>query len=360
MSGNDLSNVRKSLQKQSDNAAKERNHDFALPQYTGTSQGATKQPGTTKQQSSMHGTSSKNLTLLKSKTPVSVVSTRTLQTNGNPVTTIATSSTVETTSTTKTVATADQSKNDNIQITSDTRNKVIQYYVSMIDNLRMNYQESLQQLFFIQSGGNMVDYPAWKLRPTSHLMSYLASHRLDDTKIPISSNSSNISGKSASNIEGASQHLAQKSSTKDNGSSVEQYGFVQGIHHLHDDKKSKHVDSKLGIHKNIDNKQLVQTSSGSTRQPSTSGSDIVGQVRHESETLHRISELRKNGLWSASRLPKVFELPKKKSHHDFMLEEMQWLATDFAQEKRWKRNMAKKVFINFNPYFNLVLLFSNF
>ena len=48
------------------------------------------------------------------------------------------------------------------------------------------------------------------------------------------------------------------------------------------------------------------------------------------------------GLWSASRLPKVMDKPRPKVHWDYLLEEMQWLATDFAQEARWKRAAAKK------------------
>ena len=59
--------------------------------------------------------------------------------------------------------------------------------------------------------------------------------------------------------------------------------------------------------------------------------------------MQRIAELRKDGLWSAKRLPKVQEPPRNKTHWDYLLEEMQWLAADFAQERRWKKNAARKV-----------------
>ena len=71
--------------------------------------------------------------------------------------------------------------------------------------------------------------------------------------------------------------------------------------------------------------------------------DIAYQARREQDIIHRINELRKEGLWSASRLPKVHEQPRKKAHWDYLLEEMQWLATDFSQERRWKKAMARKV-----------------
>lgn len=57
----------------------------------------------------------------------------------------------------------------------------------------------------------------------------------------------------------------------------------------------------------------------------------------------RISELRKEGQWSASRLPRLVEASRPKSHWDYLLEEMQWMAADFAQERRWKEAAAKKV-----------------
>ena len=48
-------------------------------------------------------------------------------------------------------------------------------------------------------------------------------------------------------------------------------------------------------------------------------------------------------MWSASRLPKVQEPSRTKTHWDYLLEEMNWLATDFANERRWKINACKKV-----------------
>ncbi|XP_068013481.1 E1A-binding protein p400-like isoform X3 [Melanerpes formicivorus] len=58
--------------------------------------------------------------------------------------------------------------------------------------------------------------------------------------------------------------------------------------------------------------------------------------QQENEILQRISALRREGLWSLKRLPKLQEAPRHKSHHDYLLEEMQWMATDFVQERRWK------------------------
>jgi hypothetical protein len=59
--------------------------------------------------------------------------------------------------------------------------------------------------------------------------------------------------------------------------------------------------------------------------------------------MQRIAELRKEGLWSTRRLPKVQEPPRNKAHWDYLLEEMQWLAADFAQERKWKKAGCRKV-----------------
>ena len=62
--------------------------------------------------------------------------------------------------------------------------------------------------------------------------------------------------------------------------------------------------------------------------------------------MQRVAELRKEGLWSSRRLPRVQEPARNKAHWDYLLEEMQWLAADFAQERKWKKAGARKVIMN--------------
>ncbi|XP_076997305.1 helicase SRCAP isoform X1 [Tamandua tetradactyla] len=74
-----------------------------------------------------------------------------------------------------------------------------------------------------------------------------------------------------------------------------------------------------------------------------SHAEIAEQAKHEAEIETRIAELRKEGFWSLKRLPKVPEPSRPKGHWDYLCEEMQWLSADFAQERRWKRGVARKV-----------------
>lgn len=57
----------------------------------------------------------------------------------------------------------------------------------------------------------------------------------------------------------------------------------------------------------------------------------------------RIAELRRAGMWSSSRLPLCVEPPRNKTHWDYVLEEVKWMANDFRQERIWKRVSARKV-----------------
>lgn len=66
-------------------------------------------------------------------------------------------------------------------------------------------------------------------------------------------------------------------------------------------------------------------------------------ILQEAEIENRIAEMKKEGFWSLKRLSKVPEPARPKVHWDYLCEEMQWLSADFAQERRWKRGVARKV-----------------
>lgn len=69
---------------------------------------------------------------------------------------------------------------------------------------------------------------------------------------------------------------------------------------------------------------------------------IVEKAKQEAYVMQRITELQRDGLWTEKRLPKIQEPTRTKAHWDYLLEEMVWLAADFAQERKWKKATAKK------------------
>ncbi|XP_008275975.1 helicase SRCAP isoform X2 [Stegastes partitus] len=71
--------------------------------------------------------------------------------------------------------------------------------------------------------------------------------------------------------------------------------------------------------------------------------DMAELAKHEADIEHRTQALKREGFWSMKRLTRLTEPPRPKVHWDYLCEEMQWLSADFAQERRWKRGVARKV-----------------
>ncbi|XP_060884903.1 helicase SRCAP isoform X2 [Labrus mixtus] len=80
-----------------------------------------------------------------------------------------------------------------------------------------------------------------------------------------------------------------------------------------------------------------------TPQRSRGHADMAEQAKHEADIEHRTQSLKREGFWSMKRLTRLTEPPRPKVHWEYLCEEMQWLSADFAQERRWKRGVARKV-----------------
>ena len=79
----------------------------------------------------------------------------------------------------------------------------------------------------------------------------------------------------------------------------------------------------------------------SYRLPSYSRDLLAEKVRQEAWVTRRINDLSREGLWSEKRLPKICERPRQRTHWDAVLAEVQWLAVDFHEERKWKVAAAK-------------------
>ncbi|XP_075165113.1 domino helicase [Haematobia irritans] len=82
-----------------------------------------------------------------------------------------------------------------------------------------------------------------------------------------------------------------------------------------------------------------------------SNQEFSFKAKQEVDVMRRIKELQREGLWTEKRLPKQLEPPRPKAHWDYLLEEMVWLAADFAQERKWKKAAAKKCAKMVQKYF---------
>ncbi|XP_067632561.1 helicase domino isoform X1 [Eurosta solidaginis] len=86
----------------------------------------------------------------------------------------------------------------------------------------------------------------------------------------------------------------------------------------------------------------TSTNSGNGSAAANNSLEFSFKAKQEVYVLQRVSELQREGLWTEKRLPKLQEPSRPKAHWDYLLEEMVWLAADFAQERKWKKNAAKK------------------
>lgn len=118
--------------------------------------------------------------------------------------------------------------------------------------------------------------------------------------------------------------------------------FLGGTPIVPDQKRILAVSSMAGLTKMGSNSSLNQSSPAVLSSQMSSSEQISVKAKEEVYVLQRVQELKREGLWMGTRLPKQAEPPRIKVHWDFLLEEMQWLATDFANERKWKKATAKK------------------
>lgn len=199
------------------------------------------------------------------------------------------------------------------------RLRVAKNLKSKLGSIKSTHETLLKEVFFLQNGGNLMDFLSWKKKPNISRDQFMKQNELESgatgpvlsattIQIPLSTVSPTLH---ATPPKGGTPLSPSRSITFPSSSPR---------------PATRAHASFSSVYEN-------------------SHEDIVMRARHEAEVMKAISELRKEGLWGASRLPKVQEPARIKTHWDYLLEEMQWLATDFSNEKKWKINAARKVII---------------
>lgn len=79
------------------------------------------------------------------------------------------------------------------------------------------------------------------------------------------------------------------------------------------------------------------------RHSSPDNDDVSQRAARDALIIKRINELQQQGIWSPKRLAKIPELPRARTHWDFLLEEAIWMSDDFREERKWKMAIAKKL-----------------
>jgi len=256
------------------------------------------------------------------------------------------------------------------------RKLVIGHKRRKMKKVKQRYQEHLTELFYLQGGGNITEFNCWKKKPTQPLLNFLDGSKLDsedEENLPenkpneiknltaLETTVSFTTPVAVSTTHSPSMVLSQQainSTTVTTASLTKPAVTVSSELQQHLSTKNTDVKPNINTLKTTTSPVTVKSQKSTGSSPGrgrhsissvyetvTGGSQdiIVERAKQEAQVLQRVAELRKEGLWSAKRLPRVQEPPRQKAHWDYLLEEMTWLAADFIQERKWKKAAAKKI-----------------
>ncbi|CAG4906239.1 unnamed protein product [Colias eurytheme] len=182
---------------------------------------------------------------------------------------------------------------------SSLRKRILEYKLLRLKNLRDRYTEQLSELYFLQAGGNMMDYATWRKKPPApQLVAFLEARRPPPAVPP------------------PPEPPPAPCSTPP-----------------------------------APDPPAAPPAPPAPPAPLAPADEMVEKAKQEAYVASRVAELVRSGLWTERRLPRVLEPPRPKTHWDYLLEEMAWLAQDFAHERKWKKQAAKKCARAVQKYF---------
>ncbi|RZB39782.1 helicase domino, partial [Asbolus verrucosus] len=195
--------------------------------------------------------------------------------------------------------------------------------------IKEKYNEHLMEAYFLEAGGNILDLYQFAKKPKSQAyLAYLKEHAIDPKE----------------NME--EQAIPQTVPSTPTATAA---SSLPGISHTQTNLLTTSTPSTIHNQDMKLNSSRVKTPTN--HQSVSNQEQIVEKAKQEAYVVQRITDLQKEGLWSEKRLPKVQEMHRAKAHWDFLLEEMVWLAADFAQERKWKKAAAKKCARMVQKYF---------
>lgn len=208
--------------------------------------------------------------------------------------------------------------------------RVVNHRIVRSKLVKEKYNEHLMETFYLENDNNILDLYQFAKRPKTQVyLAYLNEHAIDPTDIEEETTTVTVpmttpstpSATPLNSLPGISSSHSQSNNTPS----------VAENNHTSTPKSAPKIKTPT--------------------QASNNQEMIVEKAKQEAYVVQRISDLQKEGLWSEKRLPKVQEMSRPKAHWDFLLEEMVWLAADFAQERKWKKAAAKKCARMVQKYF---------
>ncbi|KAK7077901.1 hypothetical protein SK128_004066 [Halocaridina rubra] len=223
--------------------------------------------------------------------------------------------------------------------TLDLRKIIIDWKISKLEIVKEKYNNHLVEKFFLENIGNLMDYQSWCRRPSREFLQYIRQHKLEgDESLEAKFTAPSPFQVALGGVQVKTENIsvAQPSPVKTT------LGNLSRI-------STSPVKPGKGLVGNVGRQKTP--SSGENTTMAAQQDQMVEKARQEAYVMQRVAALRKEGLWTEKRLPKVHEPPRPKAHWDYLLEEMVWLSADFANERKWKKAAAKKCARMVQKYF---------
>ena len=214
-----------------------------------------------------------------------------------------------------------------------------------IERVKGDHRDHLLELYFLKNGGNILNFNSWKEKPNRERDEYMMQNKLEDgagtgTAVPVSRTSVPVVKTAAQSTKAVSVSIPSSPGRREGVGSPPRLA------------SPPHLGSppRIGSPPRLRSPTLVTRSKSRVSRIESApapSEEIAQQARHEAEVRQRMADLQKNRLSSGQRLAPIQEPGRAKAHWDYLLEEMQWLAGDFAKERRWKGATARKVIFFF-------------
>ena len=213
----------------------------------------------------------------------------------------------------------------------DLKQKLKEWRTSRLRRKTASYRDNMAELFFLKNGTNVTDsLPAFRKRPSSQFVEFLVTSMAPGrviSEVQALVNTSSLALPSTPVVSAASSQSLPRPSYNP---TVCVLSPVK-IGECQDTYSARHTASRPAPSSSIPPPSA----------PVFSGDQVVERIKQEGWVTRRVAELTRDGLWPAKRLPQVAERPRPISAWDLVLEEMRWMATDFAQERSWKKAAAR-------------------
>jgi len=213
---------------------------------------------------------------------------------------------------------------------STLKRKLFEWRTARLRRKTSAYRDNMAEMFFLKNGTNVTDsLPQFRRKPSQQFVNFLKAGSAPARVV--SEVQTAVLGQTLPTTPTASpsSHTVRRPPV----SYSPRIGLLSPV--------------KIGETQDIFTARLAVSrpaQTGSIPPPSApvySPDQVQERMKQEGWVTRRVAELARDGLWPAKRLPQVAERPRPVSAWDLVLEEMRWMASDFRQERVWKKAAAR-------------------